>query len=116
MANQIINFNNAIVSVKDGYTLNESVLRETKVYAKLMLAKGKSVATVSSIDDFLLSAEAKHIRAELFIVNSRGTIIFDDRCFVNVNVDAKKHKLNGMIYVELEHPTLNVEEATLLDF
>ena len=104
----LINFNNGIASVKEGFNIDESKLRNCNVYAKLMLSKGTKYVD----KNFMKSKSGEFIKAELFIVGSNGQIIFDNRVFVNI--DPKKSKLltsNNMWFVELEHPSLDISKA-----
>ena len=108
-----ISFNNAVATLKDGATINEEGLRSTAVYGKLMLQAGKKFATVKSVKDFLLSDSKKFIRAELFYINKHGTMVVDQRLWLNVSIDAKimKDASTKMFFVELIHPTINLDEA-----
>lgn len=108
-----INFTNALATLKDGASINEEKLRETKVYAKLMLKSGGKFDQVKSVKDFLLSDKGTHIRAELFIINSRGTMLIDNRLWVNVELDAliMRDDANHMFFVELIHPTVDLSSA-----
>lgn len=111
MAN--INFNNAIATLKDDATIDEAGLRSTQVYAKLMLKSGMKYDKVKSTKDFLLSDSKKFIRAELFYINKHGTMVVDQRLWLNVSIDAKimKDESTKMFFVELIHPTVNLDEA-----
>ena len=108
-----INFTNAVASIKDGATINESALRETTVYGKLMLKAGMKFDKVKSTKDFLLSDSKKFIRAELFIINKRGNMVVDQRLWLNVSIEAKimKDTSTKMYFVELIHPTVDLSEA-----
>lgn len=108
-----INFNNAVASIKDGEIINEEALRNSTVYAKLMVRAGKKFDTVKSVKDFLLSDSKKFIRAELFFINKHGTMVIDQRLWLNVSIDAKimKDASTKMYFVELIHPTVNLDEA-----
>lgn len=114
----IISFTNAVASIKEGVELDEARLRDTSVYAKLMLTSGTKFGTVTDRHQFLLSEAGNHIRAELFYINKRNQQIFDQRLFVNVNIDAKilRDDTTKMYYVELEHPTVNLADSTEVDF
>ena len=104
----LINFNNAIASVKEGFAIDESKLRNCTVYAKLLLNKG----TKYSDKSFMKSKSGDFIKAELFIIGSNGQIIYDNRLFVSI--DPSKSKLltsNNIWFVELEHPSLDVSKA-----
>ena len=105
---QLINFNNGVASVKEGFTIDESKLRQATVYAKLMLNKG----TKHSDKSFMMSKSASFIKAELFIVGSKGQIIFDNRLFVSIDPTKSKLLTNGsMWFIELEHPLLDVSKC-----
>lgn len=108
-----INFANAVATLKDGATINESALRETTVYAKLMLQAGMKFDKVKSVQDFILSAKGEHIRAELFIINSKGNMVIDQRLWVNVDKSAKimRDDHSRMFFVELIHPTVDLSGA-----
>lgn len=111
----VYNFDNAVASLKDGAKpLNEEALRETRVFAKLMLPAGSKYDSIQSPNDFMLSESGEFIRAEMFIVNKRGTMVTDHRTFVNVRKDAKIQRIakQKLFFVELIHPTLNLAEAT----
>ena len=104
---QLINFNNGVASVKEGFTIDESKLRQVTVYAKLLLNKG----TKHSDKSFMMSKSASFIKAELFIVGSKGQIILDNRLFVSIDPTKFKLLTNGaMWFVELEHPSLNISK------
>jgi len=45
---EIINFDNAIATLKDGATVNEEALRSTQVYAKLMMKSGMKPGMMKS--------------------------------------------------------------------
>jgi len=111
----IINFSNAIATLKDGATINEEVLRETKVYAKLMLQAGMRFENVKSTKDFILSDKETHIRAELFVINKNDTMIIDNRLWVNVNVNAviMRDDTTRMFFVELIHTTVNLSNVVI---
>jgi len=111
----IINFSNAIATLKDGATINEEVLRSTKVYAKLMLQAGMKFENVKSTKDFILSDKGTHVRAELFIINKNDTMIIDNRLWVNVNIDAviMRDDTTRMFFVELIHTTVNLSNAVV---
>ena len=105
---QLISFNNAVASVKDGFTIDESKLRQVTVYAKLLLNKG----TKHSDKSFMVSKSASFIKAELFIIGSKGQIILDNRLFVSIDPTKSKLLTNGsMWFVELEHPSLDVSKC-----
>lgn len=108
-----INFANAVATLKDGAIIDESALRNTVVYAKLMLNAGMKFATVKSTKDFILSAKGEHIRAELFIINNKGNMVIDQRLWVNVDKSAKimRDDNSRMYFVELIHPVVNLDEA-----
>ena len=112
---QIISFDNAVASLKENANpIDEAILRDTVVYAKLMLAKGvKADKKKVTIKDFLLSDKGTYIKAELFILNRNNSVVYDKRLFVNVDpTKSVIRKLNGMFFVELIHPTVNLAEAT----
>jgi len=113
---ETINFENGLATLKEGCQVNVSALRQQQVFAKLMLSKGMKFNDVASREDFLLSAEKKHIRAELFWISPNGVIIVDERLFVNVNKDAIIKKASNMYYVELIHPTFDPDEGEVVDF
>jgi len=105
---QLINFNNGVASIKEGFVIDESKLRNCNVYAKLMLNKGTKYADKS----FMKSQSGNFIKAELFIIGSKGQIIYDNRLFVSI--DPSKSKLltgDNIWFVELEHPSLDVSQA-----
>ena len=105
---QLINFNNGVASVKEGFTIDESKLRQVTVYAKLMLNKG----TKHSDKSFMKSQSGAFIKAELFIIGSKGQIILDNRLFVSIDPTKSKLLTNGsMWFVELEHPSLDVSKC-----
>jgi hypothetical protein len=108
-----INFANAVATLKDGATINEEGLRNSVVYAKLMLKAGMKFDKVKSTKDFILSAKGEHIRAELFIINGKGNMVIDQRLWVNVDKGAKimKDEHSKMFFVELIHPTVDLSEA-----
>ena len=108
-----INFTNALATLKDGTSINEEALRNTKVYAKLMLKSGGKFDQVKSVKDFLLSDKGTHIRAELFIINKSGTMLTDQRLWLNVDIDAliMRDDVNNMFFVELIHPTVDLSSA-----
>lgn len=104
----LINFDNGIASVKEGFTIDESKLRECSVYAKLMCNKGTKYAD----KQFMKSSKGSHIKAELFIIGSNGQIIFDQRLFVNIDPEKSKLLTNGsMWFVELVHTKLDVSKC-----
>jgi hypothetical protein len=108
---QIINFENAIASVKEGQTVDESKLRQTKVYAKLMLAKGTRLVD----KQFQYSESGAMIRATAFILGNMGQIINVDKLFVNIDPNKSTlYKNNSMYYVELIHPKF--EHGEIVDF
>ena len=111
--NNSINFVNALATVKDNASINEVGLRDTTVYAKLMLKSGKKFNTVKSTKDFLLSESGKYIKAELFYINKRGIAVYDNRMWLNVAIDAKimRDDASKMYFVELIHPTLDLDNA-----
>ena len=113
---ETINFENGLATLKEGCSVNVSALRQQTVYAKLMLSKGMKFNDVASREDFLLSKEGQHIRAELFWISPNGVVITDERLFVNVNKDAKIMKGASMYYVELLHPTFDPDEGEVVDF
>ena len=109
----LISFNNAVGSIKEGESVNEEALRNTRVFAKLMLSKGnKFDATIKpKLGDFLLSESNKFIRAECFIIGSRGQRITVDKLFINVNVENISMKpVQGGWIVELIHPSFDTAE------
>ncbi len=108
-----ISFNNAVATLKDNAVIDEAGLRSTAVYGKLMLQAGMKFATVKSVKDFLLSDSKKFIRAELFYINKHGTMVVDQRLWLNVAIDAKimKDASTKMYFVELIHPVINLDEA-----
>ena len=108
----IIPFNNAVASIKDGESVNIEALRETRVFAKLMLAKGtKFSATKPKLKDFLLSESGEFIRAECFILGSKGQRITVDKLFINVAVkDTAMKPIQGGWVVELIHPSFDTAE------
>jgi len=108
-----ISFNNAVASIKDGATIDEAGLRNTRVYGKLMLKAGMKFDKVKSIKDFIPSESGKFVRAELFYLNKQGNMVVDQRLWLNVAVDAKvlRDDNTKMFFVELEHPTVNLDEA-----
>jgi hypothetical protein len=114
----IISFTNAVASIKEGAVIDEARLRDTTVYAKLMLTSGTKFGTVVDRHQFLLSEAGNHIRAELFYLNKRNQQVFDQRLFVNVSIDAKIlcDATTKMYYVELEHPTVDLANAVEVEF
>lgn len=115
----MINFINGLATLKNEATIiNEEVLRQTKVYAKLMLSKGTKFEDVKDRSQFLLSESGEFIRAELFVINKQGTAIYDNRFFVNVSKDAAilANSASRMYYVELLHPTVDLTQSVLVDF
>lgn len=115
----LYNFNNAVASLKDdAKPLDEAILRDTKVYAKLMISKGNKFEDVKSRDMFMLSSEGNYIRAELFILKSNGQMVIDHRVFVNVDINSKimANKAGKFYYVELIHPTIDVSKDEAIDF
>lgn len=114
----IISFTNAVASIKEGAVIDEARLRDTTVYAKLMLTSGTKFGTVVDRHQFLLSVSGNHIRAELFYLNKRGQQIFDNRLYINVNIDAKifKDDTTRMYYVELIHPIIDLTNSVEVDF
>lgn len=108
-----INFANAVATLKDGAIIDESALRNTVVYAKLMLNAGMKFDKVKSTKDFILSAKGEHIRAELFIINNKGNMVIDQRLWVNVDKGAKimRDDTTKMFFVELIHPTVDLSNA-----
>ena len=108
-----ISFNNAVATLKDGAVIDEAGLRTTAVYGKLMLQAGMKFDKVKSVKDFLLSDSKKFIRAELFYINKHGTMVVDQRLWLNVAIDAKimKDTSTKMYFVELIHPVINLDEA-----
>lgn len=102
---QTINFENGIASVKSGMYVDEARLRETTVYAKLMLAKGTKLADKK----FQYSESGTHIRATAFLINSRNVAVEVDKLFVNIDpTKSKLFKNEHSYYVELIHPQFNV--------
>lgn len=110
--NQLISFNNGIASVKEGQTVDEQALRNTQVYAKLMLSKGnKFNAKTKSMDQFILSESKEYISAEMFILGSRGQMIVVDKVFLNINPTQSSIKpFNNSWVCELIHPSFDVDE------
>ena len=107
---QTINFENGIASVKTGMSVDEAKLRDTTVYAKLMLEKGTKLADKK----FQYSESGTHIRATAFVINSRNIAVEVDKLFVNIDpTKSKLMKNEHSYYVELIHPQFNVgvEEA-----
>jgi len=105
---QLIKFNNGVASVKRGFSIDESKIRECNVYAKLMLNKGTKYADKA----FLKSQSGEFIKAELFIIGSRGQIIMDNRMFVSIDPTKSNLQTNGnMWFVELQHPSLDVSQC-----
>mgnify|MGYP003589760131 CR=1 FL=1 len=108
-----ITFDNAVATLKEGAVIDEAGLRTTAVYGKLMLQAGMKFDKVKSTKDFLLSDSKKFIRAELFYINKHGTMVVDQRLWLNVAIDAKimKDASTKMYFVELIHPVINLDEA-----
>ena len=113
MSNTIIPFNNAVASIKDGESVNIEALRETRVFAKLMLAKGNKFDSTKKpkLANFLTSESKEFIRAECFILGSKGQRITVDKLFINVAVkDIAMKPFQGGWIVELVHPSFDVTE------
>jgi hypothetical protein len=113
-----INFINAIASLKEGETIDMEKLRATKVYAKLMMAKGQSFGNITDRSQFLLSEKGSHMRAEAFIINRLGQPVEVNKLFVNVDIDSKIkiNEATKSYYVELEHPTIDISKDKEADF
>lgn len=115
----ILNFTNAIASTKDdSIQIDEATLRTTKIYAKLMLAKGEKFEAVTSREQFLLSESGDYIRAELFFINKNNNMLIDHRLYLNVAIDAviKANTQNKFYYAELIHPTISLAEDEATSF
>jgi len=111
-------FDNGLASLRQGAKpLEESVLRETTVYAKLMLSKGTKFGTVTDRKQFFLSKEKKHIVAELFIIGSKNQIVYDKRVsvYVDINANLEVDDKNKMYYVQLVHPTRDDSQCKPLE-
>ena len=113
-------FKNGVASLKpeSNRPLDEGKLRETIVYAKLMLDKGGKYGEIKSRTDFLTNEANTFIRAEMFILGSKSQIVYEKRVFVNVNIESKimADPVNKIYYVELEHPSLDVSKSTEATF
>jgi hypothetical protein len=111
----IINFSNAIATLKEGATINEEALRGTTVYAKLMMKSGMKFDNVKSPDDFLHSTKGDHISAELFVITKSNSMLIDERLWLNVDKNATimRDNNNRMFFVELIHPTVDLSSATV---
>jgi hypothetical protein len=103
-----ISFTNAIANVKEGSTIDVDRMRDHRVFGKLMLAKGQRFGGKKVLKDFILSESGNFIAAELFFVNSKGTILPDNRVFLHVHTNTLiiPDELNRFYYVELIHPQL----------
>ena len=113
------NFDNAIMSLKDGENpLNEAELRKVRVFGKLMLNKGNKFDTEKRVlSQFIKSDSQNHIRAELFLLGSRGQIITDNRVFVNVQIEGIKIKQGrNFWFVELVHPSIDIDSCESVEF
>jgi len=109
MALEVINFVNGIASVKEGQTVDVSKLRQTRVYAKLMLEKGTKLVDKK----FQYSDSGEYIRATAFVVGKDNQIIDVDKLFVSIDPkESKLHRNDTMYYIELMHPQFDkgVEE------
>lgn len=111
----VISFNNGLATLKDGQTLDEDALRQTRVYGKLMLNKGMKFASVKSVADFMSSENGSYIRAELFVVNRHGSMVTDSRVWLNVSKDATimRDDQSRMYWVELIHPVVDLSKSTV---
>jgi hypothetical protein len=110
---QLISFNNGVASVKEGFIIDESKLRATTVYAKLMLNKGTKHADKS----FMKSASGAFIKAEAFVIGSKGQIVFDNKLFLSIDPTKSKLLTNGsMWFVELEHPSIDVSKCESVEW
>jgi len=107
-----ISFVNAVANVKKGATIDTDRMRDHRVFGKLMLAKGQRFGGQKTLGDFILSESKNTIAAEMFFVNSRGTMLSDNRVFLHVHADALiiPDEVNHFYYVELIHPTLKGSE------
>ena len=119
--NPTYNFVNGVASLKDdclNRPLDEASLRATRVFGKLMLTKGtKFDPTNHKMVQFLLSTSEKYIKAELFIIGSRGQIITDQRVFLNVakeNIAIQQGP--NFWFVELIHPSVDVDACAIVEF
>jgi len=115
----MINFVNGLATLKNEQTvIDESVLRQTKVYGKLMMSKGTKFGEITDRSQFLLSDSGEFIRAELFIVNKQGAIVVDNRLFVNVdiNADISVDEDNKCYVVKLLHPKFDESKLVKADF
>lgn len=111
----IISFTNGLATLKDGFTIDEGALRKARVYGKLMLNKGMKFDAVKSVSDFMASENGQYIRAELFIVNSTGNMVIDQRMWLNVSKDAliMRDDQSRMFWVELIHPIVDLSKSTV---
>jgi len=115
----MINFVNGLATLKDSNTvIDEAVLRQTKVYGKLMMSKGIKFGEVTDRSQFLLSDSGDFIRAELFIIGKNGTIVTDNRLFLNVAIDSDIgiDEVNKCYVVELIHPRFDPSKLVKADF
>ena len=104
----MLQFTNAVATLKEGASINEANFRDTKVFARLLLPKGSKLEDIQSVDSFQLSESREYIRAELFWLNKKNVVITDNRLFVNVNKNSviKYNEANKFYYVELIHPSI----------
>ena len=118
MANTIISFENGLATVQEGKQVDQSALRNTTVYGKIMLTKGTKITDVSSRDQFLSSTSGEYLRAECFIVGNKGQIINVDKLWLNINKDADimfNEHMKAFV-VELVHPTFDASSNKPVSF
>ena len=124
----IYNFENGLAVLKESAIhspLNESALRDTKVYAKLILNKGIKMTTKSTkAKDLFQFTKDKvdpktgaitpsiYAKAELFILNRNNSMVIDQRVFVSIDLaKSAVFRNDQMFFVELVHPTIDLTTA-----
>ena len=103
----MLNYTNAVVTVKENVVVDEEKLSSTKIYAKLMMKAGskfESVVLEPKLSDFLLSEKGDHFRAEPFVIGASGNIVsVGSKLWCNLNRDTKilVNEQARMFYAEL---------------